>query len=127
MNKAETLINEINELLDLDTSSIMQFKELQSIDNNKTAKMEGGAKVTKIAETQRVIRFLAEFEPGTEIKTHWHDCTEICTILGGVMGDKATGFVYSKDERVIFSKGQKHHPFNPSSNTTLYVLVEFFK
>lgn len=125
--KIDGLIDEIDQLINLDFSNLQSWKSTYENWKVGESKSVQGSGNTKIYQDKKMMRFITVIPPLVEFPDHWHDCVEVCYVLSGILGDKKSGINWKKDEKAIFSKGNSHIPYNPSSDTDLYMIVEFFK
>lgn len=125
--EVDGLIQEIDQLINLDFSSLQAWKPTWNDWAVGESKSVGGSGNTKIYQDKKMMRFVTVIPPLVEFPEHWHDCIEVCLVLSGILGDKITGRTWKRDEKAVFQVGKVHTPYNPSPDTDLYMVVEFFK
>lgn len=126
MNKAFGLIGQINAILDIEWDNFISFQKVLEWGLNEKRVIEGVINL-KILHTKTHCRFLTAIPPGASFNIHWHDCTEICMVLVGVLGDKEKDKVFRIGEACTYKAFEKHIPHNPSDKEYLYLIVDFYK
>lgn len=125
--KIDGLIDEIDQLISLDFSNLQSWKATHRDWKVGESRSVQGSGNTKIYQNEIMMRFFTVIPPLVEFPDHWHDCVEICQIQAGVLGDKKTGARWHVNQTAVFPKGIPHIPYNPSPDTSLYMIVEFYK
>jgi hypothetical protein len=126
VSDVRNLISEIGSLIDQRFSNLQSWESLTKWEVGTSKKLDGTIN-TKIIGTEKHMRFITQIPPLESFERHWHDCSETCIPLCGILGDKDTGNTWSVNEQAVFSKGQQHTPWNPSSKETLFLQVDFYK
>lgn len=122
--KISNLVGEITDLLHHDFNSLQGWVAILQWPVGET-RVINGTYNTKIYQDQKTARFVTQMPPNAKFSQHWHDCTEMCRVLAGVLQDEITGTKWRKDALAIFPKGSNHIPINPSATNTLWLEVTF--
>lgn len=129
--KAKNLIEDIDDLIDVDFGELQPISYMIDWPLWETRKLSGTTN-TKIVHIEKRdskqghLRFITQVPPLEEFEHHWHNAGETCTVIGGVMGDKKTGHIWKLNDVAMWSKGEKHKPWNPSAIEPLFILVDFY-
>ena len=126
MSKVESLLAEINSLIEPAFDTLQSWEEMQAWplwESRNTA----GTTNTKIIHTSAHVRFVAQVPPGVSSGRHWNDCTKKCRVLAGRMIDMETGRTWGVEAEAVFSRGQKHTLANDSKTTPLFIQVDFYR
>ena len=123
--KVRNLVKQTDNLIDLDFGNLQSWGAMVDWPIGESRKI-GNTINTKVFQSNNQMRFITQIPPLEEFPKHWHDCAEICKILAGQMGDKLTDRVWSMNEEAIFSRGEKHTPWNPLTDVTLFMTVDFY-
>lgn len=121
------LIKEIDQLISLDFNNLQSWKATWNNWKVGESKSVEGSGNTKIFQDDKMMRFITVIPPLVKFPNHWHDCTEKCGVLSGVLADEVSGKEWGINETAVFPIGKPHVPYNPSSTEDLYMVVEFFK
>ena len=126
MKRVESLVKDIVSLVEVEFKDLQSWAEISRWEVGTTLQI-GDTINKKIYQSDRKIRFLTEFPPESEIAKHWHDFSEVCTVLSGTLEDRLSGRKWNVDEKAVFSAGQKHTPYNPSKKESVHLIVDFYK
>lgn len=124
MKKISSLISNIHTMIDYSFDDLQSLASVLDWPVNESRNINGTLS-TKIFQSGKLSRFITHLPPKTGFPEHWHDCSETCTVLSGRLGDKTSKKTWQRNETAIFSRGQKHSPYNPDDTETCYLLVEF--
>ena len=127
MKNLKEKIKEIEQLISFDYSEMQGWAALRKFVLNKEVVFQNGIRNFKIIETDKLIRLITTIPPLQTFEVHWHDCGERIEVLAGEMGDKLTNRIFETNENIVYSKGERHQPFNPSSFNHCIVLVDFYR
>ena len=128
LEKAYAIIGEINSYISLDYDNMQDWNTIFSNWQQGEKKTIGGTSKTMVVKDNNHIRFITEVPPGGSFHQHFHDCKEVCTVIGGIMADKdKPGRIWKKGEIYELAKFVKHTPYNPSQTDKLYLLIDFHK
>lgn len=145
MNKISKALQEINELLNISPVYIesLDFSNIQSFDSLSLSCKVGEVLLIKnstnkkIKQTKDIIVFETIIPPEQEASLlnnnylsfpkHWHDCTEKCKVVKGILADKYKNVWATKGDIVTYKPFEVHLPYNPSNKEELHLIVSFTK
>ena len=125
MKKVTNLIAEIDELLNHSFENLVSKEDIKGWKVGESRILSGTIS-TKVLEDTRHGRFITQIPPLGDFDPHWHDIAEVCKVLGGTMGCKIKGRIWKVDEVAVFSKGEKHQPYNPDPKKACFLQVDFY-
>lgn len=126
--KVNQILKEINELLTVKFEDLQTFKMLWSEWQLGEKKAVGNTSSHLILKTKNHLRFFVEIPPLEVFPVHWHNCTEVCKVMSGILSDKEDDSIkYSEGQEYIINPFRKHRPCNLSKDESLFLQVDFYK
>ena len=126
-NDVFSKIAEIKSILSDDFKSMQSFENFRGWKLNELVKFDNGVEVTKLIDSKTHMRFLTTIPCRVSFKNHWHDCVEVCSVVSGVLSDKLKHRSAKINEKIAYSIGEQHEPFNPSYSEICVLTVDFYK
>lgn len=126
-NEVFGLISEIDSMLDLSFSKLIDFETILKNWKINEKRMVMGTENICIIKNNKHVRFITEIPPLKSFEEHWHDFKEECIVLSGTLKNDITGELWTKGQKATFNKMCKHIPMNPSKTENLFLIVDFYK
>lgn len=120
------IMGEIHQIMDLNWDNFISYEKVMEWNINELKNIEGVTNL-KILHTNTHCRFLTKIPPKKSFNIHWHDCTEVCTVLAGTLADKEKAGIFTIGTKCYYKPFEKHIPYNLSETENLYLLVDFYK
>jgi anti-sigma factor ChrR (cupin superfamily) len=120
-------IAEIKSILSDDFKNMQSFESFRDWKLNELVKFDNGVEVTKLIDSKTHMRFLTMIPCRVSFKEHWHDCIEVCSVVSGFLSDKLKKRSAKINEKIAYSIGEQHEPFNPSYSEICVLTVDFYK
>ena len=105
--------------------SMIDWHTLKSAELYQWIEFVPGIKFRKIYDSENLLLFETDIDPGMYFNWHGHDCFEDCFVVQGKLHDKTSGREAVKGEYMNFQKGIGHEPGNPLSQIVTKIIVTF--
>ena len=118
-------ISEIESVLNYNAAN--DFKDLEDYELDKPVTIENNIIVKKIEQFKHLVRMIVTVPPKASFNSHIHTYLECIKVLSGTLKDDSKQITATYDNTIIYSRGEPHKPYNPSTSQDCILLIDFYK